>query len=52
MILHGGARAAARVRAVDGRESGYWIQVDVDVLDPVHMPAVDSPDPGGLARTS
>lgn len=49
VILHGGARAATRVRAVDGLERGYWIQVDVDVLDPVHMPAVDSPDPGGLA---
>jgi len=49
VILHGGARAASRVRALDGLERGYWIQVDVDVLDPVHMPAVDSPDPGGLA---
>jgi arginase len=28
---------------------GYWIHVDVDVLDPAYMPAVDSPDPGGLA---
>lgn len=27
--------------------SGYWLQVDVDVLDPHWMPAVDSPDPGG-----
>jgi arginase len=25
-----------------------WIHLDVDVLDPVIMPAVDSPDPGGL----
>ncbi|UXW84431.1 arginase family protein [Microbacterium azadirachtae] len=49
VILHGGVRAASRVRAVDGLESGYWIQVDVDVLDPSHMPAVDSPDPGGLS---
>jgi arginase len=28
--------------------TGYWLQVDVDVLDPSVMPAVDSPDPGGL----
>jgi arginase len=28
--------------------TGYWLQVDVDVLDPEVMPAVDSPDPGGL----
>jgi arginase len=27
---------------------GFWVHVDVDVLDPRHMPAVDSPDPGGL----
>jgi arginase len=27
---------------------GFWIQVDVDVLDPVAMPAVDSPEPDGL----
>lgn len=27
--------------------SGYWLQVDVDVLDASIMPAVDSPDPGG-----
>ncbi|TCO41224.1 arginase [Dokdonella fugitiva] len=27
---------------------GFWIHVDVDVLDPAVMPAVDSPDPGGL----
>jgi len=27
---------------------GYWIHLDVDILDPSVMPAVDSPDPGGL----
>ena len=27
---------------------GFWIHLDVDVLDPLIMPAVDSPDPGGL----
>ncbi|MFD3444711.1 arginase family protein [Microbacteriaceae bacterium 4G12] len=32
----------------DGANSGYWLQLDVDILDPVWMPAVDSPDPGGL----
>ena len=25
-----------------------WVHLDVDVLDPTLMPAVDSPDPGGL----
>jgi arginase len=27
---------------------GYWLHLDVDVLDPSVMPAVDSPSPGGL----
>jgi arginase len=49
VILHGGARAAAQIIATPGLERGFWLQVDVDVLDPEHMPAVDSPDPGGLA---
>ena len=37
---------ASDVRAVAGTR--YWLQVDVDILDPSVMPAVDSPDPGGL----
>ena len=28
---------------------GYWVHVDVDVLDPAVMPAVDAPDQGGIA---
>ena len=28
---------------------GYWVHVDVDVLDPSVLPAVDSPEPGGIA---
>ena len=27
---------------------GYWLHLDVDILDPGVMPAVDSPDSGGL----
>lgn len=27
---------------------GFWIHVDADVLDPTVVPAVDSPEPGGL----
>jgi arginase len=39
------------VLAVVGKAglAGYWLHVDVDVLDPSVMPAVDSPDPGGLS---
>ncbi|EQD71743.1 Arginase/agmatinase/formiminoglutamase [mine drainage metagenome] len=33
----------------DRGTSGYWLHLDVDVLDPIWMPAVDSPTPGGLA---
>jgi arginase len=28
---------------------GFWVHVDVDVLDPAVMPAVDAPSPGGIA---
>ncbi|GAA3819760.1 hypothetical protein GCM10023083_61450 [Streptomyces phyllanthi] len=28
--------------------NGFWVHLDADVLDPSVMPAVDSPDPGGL----
>jgi arginase len=28
--------------------AGFWIHLDVDVIDPALMPAVDSPEPGGL----
>jgi arginase len=30
---------------------GFWVHVDVDVLDPAVMPAVDAPSPGGIAYT-
>lgn len=42
---------AAEILEVVGRSSlsGFWIHLDVDILDPTVMPAVDSPDPGGLS---
>jgi arginase len=48
-ILESGASeiAASAIEALAATE-GYWLQIDVDVLDPEFMPAVDSPDPGGL----
>jgi arginase len=33
---------------VSSAVDGIWLHLDVDVLDPAIMPAVDSPDPGGL----
>lgn len=48
VIARGAAQVAAASAEVAGR-GGYWLQVDVDVLDPSVMPAVDSPDPGGLS---
>lgn len=27
---------------------GFWVHLDVDILDAAIMPAVDSPDPGGI----
>ncbi len=46
----GAAEAAANAFAVLGGRGldGFWIHVDVDVLDGEVMPAVDSPEPGGL----
>ena len=41
---------AASARAIAhfaGRK--FWLHVDADVLDPRWMPAVDSPDPGGMS---
>lgn len=45
-----GYAAAATValeRLMKPALAGYWVHLDVDVLDPVVMPAVDSPLPGG-----
>ncbi len=51
-VVQRGASATAR-RALErlGRRglAGFWIHVDADVLDPEVMPAVDSPEPGGLS---
>jgi arginase len=41
------ARRAVATLAGRGVE-GFWVHVDTDVLDPTIMPAVDSPEPGGL----
>jgi arginase len=50
-VTTGGAAAAAgrtiEVVAVSETQ-GYWLHVDVDILDPSHLSAVDSPDPGGV----
>lgn len=42
------AIARAALDRVSGIADGFWIHVDVDVLDPTLMPAVDTPLPGGL----
>ncbi|WP_256728928.1 arginase family protein [Microbacterium oleivorans] len=46
--LASGGAAAAAAAALETAGESYWVQVDVDVLDPSVMPAVDSPDPGGI----
>jgi arginase len=41
--------AAAVLTRVTGPDlRGFWIHLDVDVMNPAVMPAVDSPEPGGL----
>lgn len=46
---HGAARTAQWARAQLSGCLGYWVHLDVDVLDPSVMPAVDAPNPGGIA---
>src|SRR5688572_2339242 len=45
----GAARSAQWARQVLQDCDGYWVHIDVDVLDPAVMPAVDAPDAGGIA---
>jgi arginase len=47
----GAARSAQWARDQLAECVGYWVHVDVDVLDPAVMPAVDAPEPGGIAFT-
>ncbi|MFE0192080.1 arginase family protein [Streptomyces sp. NPDC059008] len=50
-IRRRGAAAVAREALAHLQKpplDGFWIHLDADVLDPSVMPAVDSPDPGGL----
>lgn len=50
-VRHQGPAACARafLRHVEAQQlDGFWIHFDVDVLDNELMPAVDSPQPGGL----
>ena len=44
----GGAVAGEVERLRSGGAQGFWIHVDADVLDPSVMPAVDTPEAGGL----
>lgn len=46
----GPEQAARQALAIlhDARVDGFWIHLDVDVLDSALMPAVDSPQPDGL----
>ncbi|MEU4195958.1 arginase family protein [Kribbella sp. NPDC026611] len=41
------AAAAGTLQHLDGLD-GFWVHLDVDILDAKVMPAVDSPDPGGI----
>jgi arginase len=46
-----GQAADAAITRLEGYGLGFWIHVDLDVLSPDWMPAVDSPDPGGMTPT-
>ncbi|GAA3457589.1 hypothetical protein GCM10018962_94230 [Dactylosporangium matsuzakiense] len=45
----GAARSAQWARDQLRDCAGFWVHIDVDVLDPAVMPAVDAPDVGGIA---
>lgn len=47
--VEGAARTAQWAREQLSECIGYWVHVDVDVLDPAVMPAVDAPGDGGIA---
>src|SRR5262249_18422557 len=49
--VEGAGRTAAWARDHLAECLGFWVHVDVDVLDPAVMPAVDAPNPGGIAYT-
>ena len=44
----GPATVAAAAVGHLGSADGFWVHLDVDILEASVMPAVDSPDPGGL----
>lgn len=51
VVRERGPAAVARTaleRLTRPEVDGFWIHVDADVLDPAIMPAVDSPEAGGL----
>src|SRR5690606_32315243 len=45
----GATRTAQWAREQLNECAGFWLHVDVDVLDPAVMPAVDAPEEGGIA---
>jgi arginase len=47
--VDGGTRTALWAREQLAECAGFWVHVDVDVLDPSVMSAVDAPAPGGIA---
>jgi arginase len=44
---YAGAVAESLARVGSKELDGFWIHVDADVLNPIEVPAVDSPEPGG-----
>lgn len=47
--VHGARPTAIWARSMLEQCAGYWVHLDVDVLDPAAMPAVDAPTTGGIA---
>jgi arginase len=52
LVRHQGVAQSARsgvAHLETAPRGGFWVHLDMDVLSPESMPAVDSPDPGGMS---
>ena len=49
-VRNGATIPGYSIALADRVVEGFWVHVDTDVLDPELMPAVDTPEPGGLTQ--
>ena len=49
LIAHGGEALPEILDTVTAKTEGFWLHCDLDVVDEMELPAVDSPEPQGLS---